>query len=264
MSIFKELGTILKPLFHSKPVWIMLTAIILLLLYGTHGNIELLGCICKKWSAPGVNTCGRDPILSCIPWDREFISFFGGFFLLVIIPCIIIKFGFKDKLSDYGLGLPAKEDRKTAFSFFLLLFTVSCFFLFFTAKNTSMQAVYPFYKTFKSIPEFTIYELTYLPFFIVIEFIFRGYILLGLANNKGNAETPFSVGIASILISMLAYNIWHLGKPLPELWSTPVWGIIAGAGIYRLRSIWPVVAAHWLMNVWLDGLILYNMHLWPN
>ena len=35
-------------------------------------------------------------------------------------------------------------------------------------------------------------------------------------------------GYYAILLSMLSYTAWHLGKPLPELWGTLVWGLVAG------------------------------------
>jgi hypothetical protein len=58
-----------------------------------------------------------------------------------------------------------------------------------------------------------------------------------------------------ILIPMLAYTAWHLGKPLPELWGTLVWGLVVSAIVLAIRSIWPIVAVHWLLNVWMDLVI---------
>jgi membrane protease YdiL (CAAX protease family) len=51
---------------------------------------------------------------------------------------------------------------------------------------------------------------------------------------------------------MLAYTAWHLGKPLPELWGTLVWGPAASAIVLATHSIWPIVLVHWLLNVWMD------------
>jgi membrane protease YdiL (CAAX protease family) len=54
---------------------------------------------------------------------------------------------------------------------------------------------------------------------------------------------------------MLSYTAWHLGKPLPELWGTLVWGLAAGAVALASQSIVPIILVHWLLNVWLDLLI---------
>jgi hypothetical protein len=103
-----------------------------------------------------------------------------------------------------------------------------------------------------------------LPFFIAIEFIFRGYLLFGLAGaldeeirtRVGGVPGVFYFGRYALLIQMLSYTAWHLGKPVPELWGTIVWGLAAGATAYAIRSIWPIVFAHWLLNVLLDAAIL--------
>ena len=101
-------------------------------------------------------------------------------------------------------------------------------------------------------------------FFISIEFIFRGYLLFGLASTRdidvpgmrAGVAGPLFFGKYAILVQMLSYTAWHLGKPLPELWGTLAWGLAAGATAYAVRSIWPVVLSHWLLNVFLDAVIL--------
>jgi hypothetical protein len=54
---------------------------------------------------------------------------------------------------------------------------------------------------------------------------------------------------------MLPYIAWHLGKPVPEVWGAIVWGFAAGVLVYTIRSIWPIVVAHWLLNVFMDAII---------
>ena len=61
---------------------------------------------------------------------------------------------------------------------------------------------------------------------------------------------------------MLSYTAWHLGKPLPELWGTVIWGLAAGATAYAIRSLWPIILAHWLLNVFLDIFILQSLGMW--
>jgi hypothetical protein len=70
---------------------------------------------------------------------------------------------------------------------------------------------------------------------------------------------PFYFGRYALLIQMLSYTAWHLGKPALELWGTLVWGLTAGATAYMIRSIWPIVLSHWLLNVFIDALIWQSL-----
>jgi CAAX protease family protein len=209
---------------------------------------------------PGSPVTSRTQIIPGIPWDHELISFWLGAILLVVVPIFIIKLGFKQPLSDYGLGLPPKGRRSLGIWTFIILTVVSLPAFYLGAGGADMQKVYPIFKSFTGINSFILYELTYLPFFIAIEFIFRGYLLFGLAGVRdkevkkigGGYPGVFFFGRYALLIQMLSYTAWHLGKPTPELWGTLVWGLLAGTLAYYSRSIWPVVASHWLLNVFLD------------
>ena len=94
------------------------------------------------------------------------------------------------------------------------------------------------------------YELLYALFFFVIEFTFRGYLLFGLKDQFGGAY--------AILIQMLPYVAWHLAKPLAEVWPTPVWGFVVAAVTLRVGSVWYIFFAHWLLNIFMDSMILMN------
>jgi membrane protease YdiL (CAAX protease family) len=51
---------------------------------------------------------------------------------------------------------------------------------------------------------------------------------------------------------MLSYTAWHLGKPLPEVWGTLVWGLATGTIALATGTIWPIIIVHWLLNIVLD------------
>ena len=249
----------------ERPAQIIGSTFFLLMLWGFHGQLELLKLVWPDWRGPGSDVGSRPQLLPGVPWDHELISFLGGAFLVVVVPILIIHFGFKQSLSDYGLGLPPKRMRALAVWTFLTLTALSLVAFWIGAQNPDMRQVYPFYRgTFDSPIEFLLYELCYLPFFIAIEFIFRGYLLFGLAGIRdkdvpeasGGVPGPLYFGKYAILIQMLSYTAWHLGKPLPELWGTLIWGLAAGATAYAVRSIWPIILSHWLLNVFLDAMIL--------
>lgn len=269
--------TVLKLVWHTaisvlreKPGQILASAFLLLMAWGFHGNLDLLHLIVPGYVGPGMGIGTRPQLIPGIPWDDELISFWGGALLLVVVPMAIIHLGFRDSWSQYGLGLPAPGRRKLAAWGFLTLTILSLPAFYFGAQNTDMQKLYPFYRPFTDNLEFAFYELTYFPFFLAIEFIFRGYLLFGLESIEphhvrpaaGGAAAPIFFGKYALLIQMLSYTAWHLGKPLPELWGTLVWGIAAGAVAWAVRSIWPIVLSHWLLNVFLDFLIVQKLHLY--
>lgn len=263
LTVVKVVWQSVGGVFKERPGQIIGLAFILIMLWGTHGRIELLQWIWPDYRGPGIYT-GRSQLLAGVPWDHELISFWGGALLLVVIPVCVIKFVFRQPLSSYGLGLPPKGRRALALWTFLTLTVLSVPAFWLGAQNEEMRAIYPFYRPFSDAGSFVLYELTYLPFFIAVEFIFRGFLLFGLggarddeiAATSGGYKGAFYFHKYALVIQMLSYTAWHLGKPLPELWGTLIWGLAAGATAYAVRSIWPVVLAHWLLNVFLDGIII--------
>lgn len=243
------------------------SAFFLLMLWGFHGNLELLRYLVPGWRGPGT-PAPRPQLIPGIPWDHELISFWGGAFLVVVIPILLIRFVYRQPLGEYGLAWPSRDRWRLALAGFVLLMLPAPLFLL-ARLDPSMVATYPFYRDFPTLLSFALYELTYLPFFVAIEFIFRGYLLFGLA---GKIETAirrarsiggsaagdvFYFGKYALLVQMLSYTAWHLGKPLPELWGTLVWGLVAGVVAYVVGSLWPVILAHWILNIILDAAILW-------
>ncbi|MCW3091645.1 MAG: family intrarane metalloprotease [Ferruginibacter sp.] len=261
ITVLKVIWFTVKGFFKERPGQIIMSAFTLLILWGFHGELELLKKVWSDYKGPGYDIGNRPQLIAGIPWDNELISFWGGAFLVVVVPMLIIKLGFKEPLSNYGLGLPPKGRKSLAIMGFLLLMVISLPAFYFATKDPGMHALYPFYRPFNNTSQFIWYELTYLPFFIAIEFIFRGYLLFGLAGVRDDSLPPGEGGFPGVfyfsryalLIQMLSYTAWHLGKPLPELFGTLFWGLAAGALAYVIRSIWPIILAHWLLNVLLDG-----------
>jgi hypothetical protein len=263
--------TVLKLVWHAarsvlreKPGQILASAFVLIMVWGFHGDFALLRYAVPGYRGPGVDIGHRPVLIPGIPFDDELISFVAGAVFLVVVPMLLIRFAFREPLSKYGLGLPPAGRRKLAVWVFLVLTAVCLPAFYFGAHDPAMRALYPLYRPFASPMQFALYELGYFPFFLAIEFIFRGYLLFGLESiqpehvqpTAGGEAAPYFFGKYALLIQMLSYTAWHLGKPMSEMWGTLLWGIAAGATAYAVRSIWPVVISHWLLNVFLDWLIL--------
>lgn len=241
---------------RARPTQIALISVFVLMAWGTHGGLDLARLLWPSvWGGPGHHLPGK--LISGLPWDQEFVAFAAGVALLVVLPVSIIKLGWKEPLSAYGLGLPPPGRRAfAAWSFLLVVAVLAGPFYFGATQDAGMKSVYPFYRDFRGAGDFALYELAYLLFFVAIEFLFRGFLLFGLAPytdgpSAPGAPAPFPM--KALLIQILPYVVWHLGKPVPELWGTPLWGIGAGALAYSSRSIWPMLFAHWVLNVWIDA-----------
>lgn len=263
IDILKLIWAAVKKL-TDKPSILLWSSFLLLMLWGFHGNMAILTSLFGKgW---------MKAVAFGLSWNEQLVSFVIGFVLVVVIPLLFIKFRFKEKIRDYGLGLPPKDQRKKARVAFWSLLGVASVLVFFASFDKDMQLEYPLFVqreagtviwTITSWLEFIIYELVYLLFFITIEFAFRGYLLFGLysiniENKNPNTTTNTSTlrfGIYTILIQMLAYTTWHYGKPVPEMVGTIVWGICAAAIALRIKSLWPIIIPHWLYNVLMDLLI---------
>jgi hypothetical protein len=261
ITVIRVIWHSIRSFFIERPGQIIGSTFIVIMLWGTHGRLELLGYIWPDWRGPGVDIGNRPSLIPGVPWDNELISFFAGALLLVGIPVLLIRYVFKQPLSRYGLGLPPRHRWRLGVQTFLFVTLVSLPFFWIGAHIDDMRRIYPIYRPFDNTGQFVLYELSYLPFFIAIEFIFRGYLLFGLAGVRdtevqdSGVSGPFYFGRYALLIQMLSYTAWHLGKPALELWGTLVWGLTAGATAYMIRSIWPVVMSHWLLNVFIDALI---------
>jgi hypothetical protein len=258
LTIFQIMVKTMKRL-TDKTVLLLFSTFILLMLWGSGGDMGILSYIFgEKWTGvlfPGV------------AWHRQLASFIVGFLLLVAVPCCIIKFVFKERLSEYGLGWPKnKNRRKQAVMAFFLIMGIAVIPFFLSAFSPGMQEEYPLFGDVIAKGDwgaFIVYELVYFLFFVVIDFIYRGYLLFGIFKMKDmeafkgikGINGPLVFGIYAIFIQMLSYTMWHIAKPAPELIGTIFWGIGTGAVVLKTRTVWPVIISHWLLCVFLDIVI---------
>lgn len=264
-TIFQIIINAVKKL-KDKTAIILWSSFILLTLWGFKGDTKLLfDLFGDKW---------LKELFPGIAWRNQLFTFLTGVILLVIIPCCIIKFGFKEKLSDYGLGWPKGKDRvKLSWVAFFVTLGIGIPAFFMGTFDAGMQVEYPLFEkgAITTWGGFIIYELVYFLFFIVIEFIFRGYLLFGLygienvqsLRESGRLRGPLVFGLYAILIQMLAYTMWHIGKPVPEYMGALVWGVAVAAVALRIRSIWPIIIVHWLLNVFSDTVLCIRFSLIP-
>jgi len=107
------------------------------------------------------------------------------------------------------------------------------------STQADFQAVYP-----KLRPEylgdqywkyFAVYEPLYMGEFVMVEWFFRGFLVVGMIR---------LIGPKAILPMVVLYAVFHFGKPLGECIGSIFGGYILGVIAYYSRSIWGGIIVH--------------------
>ncbi|MGB0886473.1 MAG: CPBP family intramembrane glutamic endopeptidase [Vicingaceae bacterium] len=175
-------------------------------------------------------------------WVSILITFY------FIIPLLIIKVFFKDKLSDYGLSPKGFfGNYKIYVIFFLFMIPL----ILMVSTTESFQHKYPFYNPNEESlwPNFIIWQVLYLVQFFALEFFFRGFMIHGIKKR---------FGFYAVFVMMIPYVMIHFQKPMPETLGAIFAGIILGALSLKSRSIWLGVAIHYSVAITMDIAALWQ------
>ncbi len=77
------------------------------------------------------------------------------------------------------------------------------------------------------------------------EFIFRGFIMGNLAQAMGNSQGAW---IAATLMQALIFGLFHAYQGLNGIVVVSMVALVFGFFYYRLKSLWPVIIAHGIMD----------------
>jgi membrane protease YdiL (CAAX protease family) len=168
------------------------------------------------------------------PYLIEYLYWFlGDFFTFFILGILIIKFGFKEKLKDFGLQF---GDVKTGLTFSFLFLFIMIILVWIVSATPEFAEKYPHLTSAKSNwNTLLIYETGMLVYMIAWEFIWRGFMLFGL-------EKKF--GYYAVLMQMIPFVILHNGKPFLETFGAIFGGIALGVLALRTRSIYYCIIIH--------------------
>lgn len=172
----------------------------------------------------------------------EYIYWFiGDFFTFFILPVLIIKTLFKEKIKDYGISF---GDYKTGLKITIIFLLVMIPLVWFASSQNDFIKTYPQLKQARgSWQTFFIFETGLLIYMFAWEFIWRGFMLFGL-------EKKF--GYYSVLIQMIPFLILHNGKPPLETFGAIIGGIALGILALRTRSIFYCVIVHASVMISID------------
>lgn len=168
------------------------------------------------------------------PYLIEYLYWFiGDFFTLFILTALIIKFVFKENLSEYGLKIGNYKTGLIISSFFIFVMVIV---IWFVSASPAFTESYPHLSSAReSWVIFLIFEAGMLIYMIAWEFIWRGFMLFGLEKN---------FGYYSVLIQMIPFVILHNGKPFLETFGAIFGGIALGILAFRTRSIYYCIITH--------------------
>jgi membrane protease YdiL (CAAX protease family) len=173
------------------------------------------------------------------------------FLLYFVIPALVVRLGFRQRLSEYGLGL------RGAFShlkIYVLLFAIVFPVVILASAGDAFQRQYPFYKDYSNHipPGFPIWECGYAMQFFALEFFFRGFMVHGLKHR---------FGAYAVLAMMVPYCMIHFGKPFPETLGAIVAGLVLGFLSLKTGSIWLGFLIHVSVALSMDMAALWRQGL---
>ncbi len=172
----------------------------------------------------------------------EYLFWFAGDFItLLVIPLLIIKLFFREKISNYGFkfgdltfGLPI------SIVFIVVMFVI----IWFASASEDFTSQYPLLNLTKyNWTIFGLFEVSLFIYIIAWEFIWRGYMLFGL-------EEKF--GYYAVFIQMIPFVILHNGKPVAETFGAIAGAIILGMLALRTRSFYYGVIIHFVTVFFTD------------
>lgn len=180
-------------------------------------------------------------------WDSRKI--WAAFLLMGIGPALVVKFVFKEKLADYGLFLkdPKRFVRSTLS--FLPIFIILGWL---SGYTRAFYGVYPFNPLAgASWGALIAHTLLYLfLYYVSWEFMFRGFIQIGLSKTLGL--------VPAVLVQIGASTMLHYGHPASETLGCILGGFFWGYLVFRTKSLWSGCLQHATLGIALDWSLVLN------
>lgn len=168
--------------------------------------------------------------------------------LLLIVPLLVIRFVFKERVADYGFQLGDVRLWGKYLGLFLLVF-IPCAVI--ASRMPEFAHYYPRYHYARVnhlliIPS----SLGWLAYFAAWEFFFRGFMLQGLGKR---------IGPIAIFIQMVPFAMAHFSKLEPEALASIVAGVALGLMAWRSKSFVGPWLLHWAAATTMDLFVVF----WP-
>ncbi len=214
---------------QRKPTVILLSSTVLMAAWWYFGSPEFY----RDHIAGSETGASAAPAVYC---------FASCFLLLGLVPALIVRFGFGERLSDYGVQLGDRFQTLCTFVILGPLFVVGGFL---SSRLPAVAAYYPINAAAcESGLTFAGHALAYLLFYLGWEFHFRGFLQFGLRGSLGSTN--------ALLVQVMASSMLHLGRPGVETFSAILGAILWGCIAYRTRSLLSGLGQHYALGITLD------------
>jgi membrane protease YdiL (CAAX protease family) len=175
-------------------------------------------------------------------------QFVSCFVLMGVLPALVVKLLFRERLRDYGLGLGIPVRTVRTMLIFVPLFVLAAYV---ASTDPRIREVFPVNpQAGRSASMFALHAITYLLYYIGWEFYFRGFMLVGLRGSVGDAS--------AVLIQVLASVLLHIGSPASETFGAIFGGLLWGILALRTRSLFSGLAQHYVLGIALDAFICFG------
>lgn len=163
------------------------------------------------------------------------------FFVYLVIPAIVIRFVFKERVRDHGLSTDRVVEHLWIY---LLAYAIVLVAVVAVSYTDSFSRKYPMYSLAgRSWFDFFAWELAYVLQFFCLEFFFRGHWLAALKP---------SLGSHAIFVMVAPYCLIHYGKPFAEGIGAIVAGVVLGTLAMSTRSIYNGFFIHASVGISMD------------
>lgn len=222
---------------QAKPTIVLLSSVLLMLTWKYFGSPEFFAQqIAPHW----------------VLWDRPAASagiycLVSCFLLLGVVPALIVKFAFRERLADYGVSWGQWKYTLRACVVFVPMFL---FVAWAGSHNEALRETYPLNpEAAGSRGMFALHVGTYLLFYLGWEFHFRGFLQFGLRGSMGPVN--------ALLVQVTASGLLHIGHPAGETFGALAVGVLWGMLAFRTRSLLAGLVQHATLGIALDYLICY-------
>lgn len=197
---------------------------------------EALMEACVAHGSDGIGTlaCAMAPLGRQVAWTL------GCWVLYVVVPAMVIRFGFRRSLSDFGIR---PRGFRRHLPLYLVLVLPVLGLVIWVSYSEAFLATYPFYRNPRAIGDLVLWEVLYVSQFFALEFFFRGFWIHG---------TRDRLGVLSVFAMLAPYVMIHFTKPFREALGALVAGIVLGLLSLGTRSIWGGFFVHGLVAVAMD------------
>lgn len=176
------------------------------------------------------------------------MAFLGVFLAFGAVPAVLSRPIFGKGPAALGLG---RGDVRAALVLCALGLPVAALSAYVASTSAAVRQVYPLGGALvPDLSSFAVHAGAYLLYYLGFEYLFRGFLLLGLEEELGGLN-------ANVLQSVLA-TAFHLGKPALEMLAVFPASLLFGWLTLRTRALWCALALHWVVGVVLDALLVFR------